>query len=398
MAGRSSWLQGLLTPQPGSDAADNIARGVSPWMDLIHLLWSVWIVVVPWLTHGFNRIWLLSTLLSYPLFLIFFVSSLLRPRREVNRLAWACLALALLVAGWNGGAAGTYFMFGCMSLDAEGGRWRGYWAVVIQLLAMIGLFSVVCSVHDYPGALTLWMGGAALLASIITLVMKTSGRKAARLRMSESEVKRLAALAERERIGRDLHDLLGHTLSTITLKLELSRRLAEVDPVRSAHERDEAELVAREALAEVRAAVTGIRAADLAAELAAARLLLAPAGVTLEHDALPTGLAPSIERSLALVVREALTNIARHAAASQAHISFNQDRQLLRVEVSDNGRGIQGPTGHGLAGMRERVVAHGGTLQLDTSSGGGTRVISHWPLGGDVGEAAGRLGAEGRAI
>lgn len=371
-----------LTPAPGSDAAANMARGISPWVDLIHLLWSLWIVVVPWLNHDFSRAWWLSTSLSFPLFLVLFLASFLRPRTQVNRFSWGTLILSLLVAGWNSGASGTYFMFACMTLDADGGRWRGWRAFATQLLLMIGLFVLVCTRHHYPEVLLLWMSGAALVASIIVQVMKSMNRKADRLRMSESEVRRLAGLAERERIGRDLHDLLGHTLSTITLKLELSRRLSESDPGRSARERDEAEIIAREALAEVRAAVTGIRATDLAAELASARLLLAAAGVALDHDVLPTGLPPAMERSVALVVREALTNIARHAAAARAKVSFRQDTDGLHVEVRDDGHGIRGMAGHGLSGMRERVEAHGGRLQLDTGPAG-TRVISLWPFGHD---------------
>src|SRR6476620_4119392 len=111
------------------------------------------------------------------------------------------------------------------------------------------------------------------IIGIIVNVEHLSQEKDAALKLSHDEVRRLAATAERERIGRDLHDLLGHTLSLITLKLELARKLAERDPARAARELEEAERVARPALAEVRSAVTGIRSADLAAELASARLL-----------------------------------------------------------------------------------------------------------------------------
>ena len=133
--------------------------------------------------------------------------------------------------------------------------------------------------------------------------------KDAALALSQDEVRRLAATAERERIGRDLHDLLGHTLSLITLKLELSRKLFERDPARAKHEMEDAERVAREALAQVRSAVTGIRATDLAAELASAKLLLETTRVQLDYAPPPQGLPPEVERGLALVLREAVTNI-----------------------------------------------------------------------------------------
>src|SRR3546814_4560513 len=128
-----------------------------------------------------------------------------------------------------------------------------------------------------------------LIIGITVNVESMAHEKDAALQLSHDEVRRLAATAERERIGRDLHDLLGHTLSLITLKLELSRKLFERDPTASKRELEDAEAVARHALAEVRCAVTGIRAADLAAELASARLMLESSGVHLDYGAPPTG-------------------------------------------------------------------------------------------------------------
>src|SRR5690606_25498793 len=128
----------------------------------------------------------------------------------------------------------------------------------------------------------------------------------------------LAGLAERERSGRDLHDLLGHTLSLVALKSDLAARLVERDPAAARSEIDAVSRIARDALAQVRSAVSGIRSAGIAAELASAKLLLECDGVTLRHDwdeggLAGGGLSPAIENALALVVREAATNVQRHA-------------------------------------------------------------------------------------
>src|SRR3546814_3001077 len=133
-------------------------------------------------------------------------------------------------------------------------------------------------------------------------------------------------------------------------------------PTASKGELEDAEAVARHALAEVRCAVTGIRAADLAAELASARLMLESSGVHLDYGAPPTGLSPDIERGLALVLREAVTNIARHAHAGAAQIIFAREGDRLEVAVVDDGVGGVGIDGNGLAGMRERGARMGGTV------------------------------------
>jgi two-component system sensor histidine kinase DesK len=218
---------------------------------------------------------------------------------------------------------------------------------------------------------------SALLVSMAVGVMNVFFRRNqqqdAELRLSHDEVRRLAATAERERIGRDLHDLLGHTLSLITLKLELSRKLFDRDSEAARREVIEAEKVARHALAEVRAAVTGIRATDLAAELASARLLLESSGVAIDYGA-PPALPVEVERDLALVLREAATNIARHAGATHANVAFEVIDGGLCVTVADNGRGGIDAEGNGLTGMRERVRALGGRLQIHSQRGQGTRL------------------------
>ena len=142
-----------------------------------------------------------------------------------------------------------------------------------------------------------------------------------KLRKADEEIEHLAKVAERERIARDLHDLLGHTLSLITLKAELARKLVDRDPQRAKQEMLDVEQTSRAALADVREAISGYRGEGLAAELVRARKTLETAGITVdcEFDQLP--LTPAQETVLALALREAVTNVVRHAQAQRCKVS-----------------------------------------------------------------------------
>jgi two-component system sensor histidine kinase DesK len=216
-------------------------------------------------------------------------------------------------------------------------------------------------------------------------------RKDAELRLSHEEIRRLAQVAERERIGRDLHDLLGHTLSLIALKSELASKLMERDPVAARVEIAEVERVAREALAQVRRAVTGIRAAAIRPELASARMLLDGAGVDFQYSVADIELTSSQETCLALVLREAVTNIHRHAHAHRVEASLRRERDTAVLTVIDDGRGGSIEPGNGLRGMDERLRALGGELRVVSSAGEGTRVVASIPVAPAVPDDAGKV-------
>jgi two-component system, NarL family, sensor histidine kinase DesK len=207
-----------------------------------------------------------------------------------------------------------------------------------------------------------------------------------RLRRADEEIERLATIAERERIARDLHDLLGHTLSVIVLKSELAARLITIDSDRAEQEVHDIEHTARTALTEVRAAVTGYRATGLGGELANARRVLAAAGVDTELQTNLPELPAEQESALAFAVRESVTNVLRHAQARHASIRINSTTEDVVVEVSDDGRGGHTPDGAGLTGMRERISALGGGVTRVTGSatdnGSGTLVRVTLPRNG----------------
>jgi two-component system sensor histidine kinase DesK len=199
-------------------------------------------------------------------------------------------------------------------------------------------------------------------------------------RAAEADMRRLAAVAERERIGRDLHDLLGHTLSVITLKAELAAKVGESDPARAIAEIRDVERISRDALAEVRGAVQGYGRATLASELQQARAALASAGAALECEVAEVTLGPATEQALALSVREAVTNVIRHSRAHRCEIRLASSETTVQLDIQDDGCGGTAPEGSGLLGMRARVAQLGGRVERDGRHG--TRITITVPAVG----------------
>jgi len=379
------YLPAWLKPAADSVVADNLKLGKWPWIDAVHLLWSVWVFLTPMFDdNGFTLRWALTTLWSYPLFILLYVLALVASRRHAPIFALAMIVLSMaLLRSYPSGM--NYFVFGCVMLRSN--RCIGVPRYLLELLLLNAGFVSLAWWIGYPWQVVAWIPVLTVIIGLIVNVERASSEKDAALRLSHEEVRRLAATAERERIGRDLHDLLGHTLSLVTLKMELSRKLFERDPPRAKSELAEAEQIARDALAQVRSAVTGFRAADMAAELASAHLLLESSRVHLRH-APPPPMPPWIEAGLAMVLREAATNIARHAQASEATIALRVDGDAVLLEVADDGRGGVSANGNGLAGMRERVAALGGTLAIVSPRGQGTRLTVRVPVAAGASPAA----------
>jgi two-component system sensor histidine kinase DesK len=206
-------------------------------------------------------------------------------------------------------------------------------------------------------------------------------RESARLRLDNVRIERLATLGERERIARDLHDLLGHTLTGIVVRAQLIRKVAPSDPARAAAEAADVEQLARDALTEVRAAVSGWRHHALDTEIDIARDVLAAAGVELfVHTDTHVSMSPTVEAAVALAVREAVTNVVRHADARVCRIGIVTAGDDVRLTVADDGRGTRAPEGSGLSGMRERIAELGG--HIDRRTDGGTTLTVTVPAQG----------------
>jgi two-component system, NarL family, sensor histidine kinase DesK len=369
-------LPGWLRPAPDSNVANDIRRGKSPWTDAVHMLWSIWVFITPAMGDGYNWTWAVITLVTYPLFVILFMASQFAPASIAYRYGMALAALGIVLVPWYPSGI-SYVIYGCVLVRSKSISFNRYY---LRLVVINAICLAVCWYAHYPWQVMISVPAMTFVIGTTINVERLSEEKDAELRLSQDEVRRLAATAERERIGRDLHDLLGHTLSLITLKLELSRRLFDRDNDAARREVEEAEAVARHALAEVRAAVSGIRATGMAGELAAAKLLLNASGVHFAYDSELPELPAATEGALALVLREAVTNIHRHARATRAEATIAVIDGRIALRVNDDGRGCHGGEGNGLCGMRERVRALGGTLELSSLKGQGTHLLVGVPL------------------
>lgn len=281
--------------------------------------------------------------------------------------------LAIVNCQWNPSAA-SFFIYGSAFI-AFGFETR----TAIRVLALQVLIGLIPS---FLLGMPWWFYMASVVISAligaITIQARARELTNARLRLAQDEVARLAKVAERERIARDLHDLLGHSLSVVVLKSELTRKLMTRDPARAAEEIAEIEKIARQGLADVRQAITGYRSSGLAAEIEHVRDTLTEAGIDTTIEARPMPLAPAQETALSLALREAATNVIRHAAATKCHIKFYAQDGSALMEVQDDGRGGDAPFGNGLTGMRERIQELGGMLRRETACG--TRLMISLPL------------------
>jgi two-component system sensor histidine kinase DesK len=231
---------------------------------------------------------------------------------------------------------------------------------LLAALAIAATFGpeVVPSWHadaQYGNGLAVFLVGMAMFGFFSII------RSNAELAVARSEVARLAAENERSRIARDLHDLLGHSLTTITVKAGLARRLAERgDNERAAIEIAGVEELTRRSLADVRAAVSGYREVTLTGELASSRELLRAAGVEATAPGAVDLVDTDLQELFGWVVREGITNVVRHARANSCTITVGPNW----IEIVDDGRGGPLASGSGLTGLRERVAARGGTIEV----------------------------------
>ena len=257
-------------------------------------------------------------------------------------------------------------------------------------------FGAVCLATVLAGGVTAIAGGSAGTAlsfgtssagiGLLMMLVRDLRRRNDELSSARAELARLAVTQERERFARDLHDLLGHTLSVIARKAELAGRLLPGQPERAAGEIADVEQVARQALTEVREAVSGYRQPTLEGELAGARMALSAAGIEADIDRADVVLDPGVEAVLAWTVREGATNVIRHTAAKHCRLRVTAGLTEAGVEVLDDGpaRSNGDGGGHGLAGLRERVDALQGAMSAGPLTEGGYRLAVSVPRGAEL--------------
>jgi two-component system sensor histidine kinase DesK len=338
---------------------------------LIWLVYSVFFLIVP-LQTATRRDWLVLAV-AYACFIALYLPLVFSRSDRTRRLVLLGMAvLAVVYYPKNPSAGATLFIY--VAAFAPFVTTSFALAVGTIVAATLGSAAEGFLLHQSP-----WLWGclAFLAASIGAGNLIGALRMAAtrRLLLAQEQIEHLAKVAERERIARDLHDVLGHTLSVVVLKSELAGKLiGGGEAQRARREIGEVEQIARQALGEVREAIRGYRADGIAAEIARARRALEAAGVKLEWEACSLRLAPAHESVVSLVLREAVTNILRHAGATNCRLELAADDRGTHLTVHDNGRGASKYTGNGLRGMRERVEALGGRLEIDSRQGTRLRV------------------------
>ena len=249
---------------------------------------------------------------------------------------------------------------------------------ILGIAALAGAASWLPQASHWNG---LWAAAMPLIIGYASFHDAQLRRADDRLRLAHEQIERLAAAGERERIARDLHDLLGHTLSLIVLKSELAAKLAPRDAERASREIRDVEQVARRALKEVREAIRGYRT-SLDDEIEQSRSILGAARIHALVDARPVALIREAEAALALALREAVTNVVRHSRARTCRVHVQAEDDGCTLVVEDDGRGIDAPEGSGLRGMRARVEAMGGTVRRSTGAADrGTRMEIRLPAG-----------------
>lgn len=340
--------------------------------DFVWLIYSVFFLIQPVQEHT-QRGWI-EFAVAYAVFLSIYAGLVYAPRKRHQY--WMLAALVVLGFAYvpvNQSACGIFvYVAAFLPFITE--------SVAVCAWVIAGV-CLGCVAEGLLLHLSPWSWGMIAVVSVAVgagnMVAAQQKRTGIKLVHAHQQIAELAKVAERERIARDLHDLLGHTLSVIVLKSELAGRFFEIDPSRARTEIGEVEGIARQALKEVREAVTGFRMQGIEAEITNAQRSLASAGIKLTCMSQPPALNPADETVLCLILREAVTNILRHAQATECRMEFSGGPEGAQLTVTDNGRGGIREEGSGLRGMRERVHLLGGSFRLESSQG--TTISVHLP-------------------
>ncbi|MCX4880451.1 sensor histidine kinase [Streptomyces sp. NBC_00847] len=348
----------------GMGAFSNLFQGktASPWIGGVGLL-------------AFNSLYIYVTFRAF-----------VKETREAAATRGALAAMAVITCALAIGYGGSWLYFFPLLGLATGAVVRGPWLGK----AGLGLTALAAAVSVFrAGWDAVNVAYGTFLSTMVTAAILSLSEAVRELRAAREELARRAVEEERLRFSRDLHDLLGHTMSVIVVKSEAARRLASRNLDAALIQISDIESVGRQALTEIREAVTGYREGSLATELDRARSALSAAAVEPVVVRSGTPLAPQTEALLGWVVREAVTNIVRHACATRCEITVDSTPEHVRLTIADNGSGEPAPSstpplpgigGTGLKGLTERLAAAGGSLRAGPSPRGGFTVAAELPV------------------
>lgn len=314
-----------------------------------------------------------------------------RAGRLTGALFLVLLILASVLTLGQSSSWGFLFTYcaACAALVAPEGF--GFYAVA----TCSGLAALTSALAGADGGTVVSYAASSAGIGLLMLVMSDLRQRNQQLNQARAELAEMAVAQERERFARDLHDLLGHSLSVITLKAELAGRMLAGHPDEAAREVSELERVARTALSEVREAVSGYHQPTLEGELAGARMALSAAGISADVQQALVPLEPAVEAVLAWTVREGATNVIRHSGARHCTLRITASLTDASVEVIDDGVGEAArpngsangtsvgrrpPGGHGIDGLAERARLVHGTIEAGAAADGGYRLAVTVPV------------------
>ena len=326
------------------------------------------------------------TVLATIAFVAVFVSTAVKrdkplPDRQALRSAGTLLAISVALTALDRQGWGTLFIFTVVAIAMCVRAPFSFYGVLLCTALCVG--SLLAA--DAAAGAIFGFASSTLGVGMLMLVVADLRTRNRELHTARAELARLAVADERARFARDLHDLLGHSLSVIALKAELAGRLLRERPSEAAGHVTEIEQVARGALTEVREAVSGYRQPTLDDEIAGAKMALSAAGIEAEIERPAVTFDPAIEAVLAWTVREGATNVIRHSGAGHCSVKVMAGLGEAGVEVLDDGPGCEdavanGRDGHGLEGLRERVARLHGQIEAGASTAGGYRLAVRVPV------------------
>jgi two-component system sensor histidine kinase DesK len=358
---------------PAAGEAWNKSRGSARALRYVSLLYTCFFFIEPYYRRSVTH-WLWFALFYVTFLALYF--AIPQTRGRTQRVLFVLLfALGYAYFPFNQSASGA-FVYPVVMMAFVVKRTETYILLVLATVAGIALETWWFQMPFWAGAMGMFF---CVVIGFSNLAYSRQQQASYMLQRANEEIEHLAQVAERERIARDLHDLLGHTLTVIAIKSELANRLLEVDPQRAKLEMIDVEQTARKALAEVREAVVGYRSEGFPAEVLSARRTLQSANVSLQTEIAPIELTPEQTNVLCLCLREAVTNIVRHAHATTCDVRLIRSEVGIVLTIEDNGAGARAGEGNGLRGMRERVDGLRGKMRLTTVVSSGTQLMVELP-------------------
>ncbi|MDO3388694.1 sensor histidine kinase [Gilvimarinus sp. SDUM040013] len=346
------------------DELNNQHRITSPWSWISFMFSAFYFFSFFALPLTFHFV--VVALFYYALFAAFYIRLTRCPQNQVVLTLTGMLILGIIASGHNPSSG---VIFGYTTFFAGFYLKRAH-ALIALAIVCVCLF-ISAHIHDlwvtyyiFPSLIP------AISMSFLGLYIQSTTRHAYQEQRNSEEKRQLIKVAERERIARDLHDTLGHTLSSITLKAQLAKKLGDNGQVEDAlKEIHQVAQLARDSLSEVRSAISGYRKKGLTEELENLEQKLTAADFAVKIENSVTNVSAKIETALILILIESVTNIVRHSSGNTVEISLSSGDSEIDVSIKDNGHANNITLGNGLKGMQERVEDLAGSMDIDNNQG-----------------------------